>query len=236
MGRRRSWTDEQLRAAVAASTTFKEVHARLGLKPSGGSYSAVRIRVAELELDVSHFEPRRRTAKPRRPPGQAAGGSRGSVIERIAPQDLRAAVEASQSIRETLGRLGIGISGSSYAAIKAAMRRHGIDRSHFRGQGWALGTRGAVRNGAPPLEEMLIKDSPHPCTSGLRKRLLKESVKEHRCEVCGLSDWCGMRIPLQLDHLNGDRRDNRLENLRVVCPNCHAQTETWCGRNIARQR
>lgn len=234
MGRPRTWDDHQLRAAVAASTTFMEVHQRLGLSPGGGSYSAVRIRVAELELDTSHFAPRRRTATPRRPPGGRPAPSRGSIVDRIDPDRLRRAVARSTSISETLRQLGIGISGGSYAAIKRAMERHDIDRSHFRGQGWALGTTGRTRNGARPIEELLVRDSPHPSTSGLRKRLLKEGLKEPRCELCGLTEWRERPAPLQLDHVNGDRRDNRWENLRLVCPNCHAQTDTWCGRNIGR--
>jgi 5-methylcytosine-specific restriction endonuclease McrA len=73
-----------------------------------------------------------------------------------------------------------------------------------------------------------------PIVSGtwLKKRLLKEGLIEDRCEICGLVEWMGRRLALQIDHINGDRRDNRVENLRLLCPNCHSQTDTYCGRNI----
>ena len=68
----------------------------------------------------------------------------------------------------------------------------------------------------------------------LRERLLKEGLKEHKCEnpKCGLSEWHNLPIPLQLHHINGDRTDNRLENLQLLCPNCHALTDNYCGRKL----
>lgn len=67
-------------------------------------------------------------------------------------------------------------------------------------------------------------------SSNLRKRLVAAGLKPPHCEECGLSEWRGRPIALALDHINGDHTDNRLENLRILCPNCHAQTDTWCRR------
>jgi len=69
-------------------------------------------------------------------------------------------------------------------------------------------------------------------SNNLKERLIREGLKKRICELCERKDWNGRPIPLELDHVNGRRDDNRLENLRIVCPNCHAQTSTYRGRNI----
>lgn len=88
----------------------------------------------------------------------------------------------------------------------------------------------SVTHNKKPLSELLVVDS-DARTSNVRLRLIKEGVREHRCECCSLTEWMGQRIPLQLDHINGVKRDFRSENLRLLCPNCHAQTDTYCGKN-----
>ena len=81
-----------------------------------------------------------------------------------------------------------------------------------------------------PIEVYLVNPSNMDGTH-LKRRLLKEGLLEDKCLICGLTEWCGMEISLHLDHINGNKYDNTLKNLRILCPNCHSQTSTYCGRN-----
>jgi hypothetical protein len=86
------------------------------------------------------------------------------------------------------------------------------------------------------LEEILVENSTYLSTNNLKKRILKEGVLENKCVSCGNNGtWNGKTLALHLDHINGNHTDNRLENLRILCPNCHAQTETYCGKNVKQE-
>jgi hypothetical protein len=67
--------------------------------------------------------------------------------------------------------------------------------------------------------------------AGMRKRILRENLMEYKCNECGISEWKGKKLSLHLDHINGDRWDHKIENLRFLCPNCHSLTETYTGKN-----
>jgi len=81
------------------------------------------------------------------------------------------------------------------------------------------------------VEDILTGKHPQYSTNKLKQRLFSEGIKEKVCEGCGIVEWNNKPIVLQLDHINGNSHDHRLENLRVLCPNCHSQTDTWCGKN-----
>ena len=101
------------------------------------------------------------------------------------------------------------------------------------GSWWKARLRGEIttRTFGMPIPELLERGKSRP---NIKQRLIRAGILENRCQDCGLSEWRGKRLSIQIDHINGVRDDNRLENLRMLCPNCHSQTETFGSRNRKR--
>ncbi len=121
-------------------------------------------------------------------------------------------------------------AGGNYEQIKKYIAELGIKIAHFKGRAWnkGLSVKGVVRI---PLEKILVKKSFFQSFK-LKKRLFAAKLKPMHCEECGWAKTTADGyLPLELDHINGDRRDNRLENLRILCPNCHSLKPTHRGRN-----
>ncbi len=214
MRRQRKYTDDQLAAAVASCRNIFAVLTTLSLAPRGANYETVRRQIQALGLDAAHLDTRPR-----------------SDI-RASDEQILEAVQQSRSLAEVLRRIGHDQGGRLQANLKVRIERLGADTSHFIGQAWRRGDRTPpVR--AAPLEEVLVEGR-FSQTASLKRRLIAEGLKKPQCEVCGHSRWNGSPIPLELDHVNGRRDDNRVRNLRLLCPNCHAQTTTYRGRNIGR--
>jgi Zn finger protein HypA/HybF involved in hydrogenase expression len=149
-------------------------------------------------------------------------------MKKYTEEQLIEAVKTSFSYRQVLVKLGVEPYGGNYSVLKNNIRKLNIDVSHMTGQGHLKGKNHNYNT--RPIAELLVENSIYQSFK-LKNRLLKEGLKEHKCEMCGITEWMSKPTPLELDHMNGNNKDNRLENLRVICPNCHAQTETYRGKN-----
>ena len=142
-------------------------------------------------------------------------------------EELKKIVDESITMTQVMRKLGYTANrGNSYSSVKQYLCENGIDLSHFKGK-----AHGTSKTEKHTLDEILVKDCTYANMTSLKKRVINSGLIEKKCHICGLTEWMGKPIVLQLDHINGDNRDNRIENLRLLCPNCHSQTETFCRKN-----
>lgn len=113
-----------------------------------------------------------------------------------------------------------------------------MERFGFSMSAWAEAVhRGDIRVRTPRAElERCLRSSTKASRGSIKRRLVEEGLKTGACERCGIREWRGRPLSIALHHTNGDGRDNRLENLRLLCPNCHSQTDNYGGRNAGRMR
>jgi len=138
------------------------------------------------------------------------------------------AVKNNFSIRGVLKTLGLAPAGGNYKLLHSRVKSLGLNTTHFTGQAH-LKNKNHNWNIKIPLEEILINGSDYT-TSRLRRRLISEGLFENKCSRCSISEWQGETISLHLDHINGDNSNNEITNLRLLCPNCHSQTPTYCRK------
>lgn len=143
---------------------------------------------------------------------------------------LEPVVKQATSLAEVLRKLDLKLTGGNYRNISSWIRFHKIPIQHFTGSAWNKGktveTDSRIARIGYTDEEVFTTNAPSIGGPKLKKRLIRLGW-EYACKRCGIKDWRGEPITLHLDHINGIRNDNRLENLRFLCPNCHQQTETW---------
>jgi len=143
-------------------------------------------------------------------------------------ENLQKTADESISIADLIRKLGLQPTGGNWRHVNKYLRIHNINTSHFLGKGWNVGDQAGLLKKKIPLEEILIEKSHYTNSTSLKSRLIKAGLLIHMCTICGIDSWRDQPLTLELDHINGSPSDNRIENLRLLCPNCHSQTETYC--------
>lgn len=136
---------------------------------------------------------------------------------------LMEAIKISTSFHEVLRRLDLPLRTFYYNQIYKDIFLNNINVTHF--------VKSKGRGKKAKLEDVLVDNSTYPSTN-VKRKLLAEDILKNECSECLITDWRGKELVLQLDHINGKSNDNRIENLRLLCPNCHSQTDTYGGKNL----
>lgn len=139
------------------------------------------------------------------------------ILQKFTLDEIKAICAKSQSYRQFA--LQLGYSENSTDSVKKLIDEYQLDVSHFKGQGWSKDS-----------VDMSIFQYNKSCKSDTMIRALT-ILRGWKCEKCGRTEWEGQRIPLCVHHIDGNHINNQIENLQVLCPNCHAQTDNYCGRN-----
>lgn len=158
--------------------------------------------------------------------------SKQSKLQGLSIDDLKNLVKNSKFLSDVLRSVGLTCKGTSnFKTLRQLLEKNRIDYSHCH-RNRVNQRQKNIEQSAKPLEQVLTAGSNYN-RNQLKKRLIREGLLPNKCSVCGLGPyWNSKTLTLQIDHINGDAADNRLHNLRLLCPNCHSQTDNFAGRYI----
>jgi 5-methylcytosine-specific restriction endonuclease McrA len=201
------FTEQELAETAAASKSVREMARRLGVGDDQTTRAAIRRALNQLCIDITHF-------------------SYGRVT--IHEDRLRSAVTTSTSFADVIRKSQLPVDDVNHRRVRRRVRELGLDVSHFIRRHKPISFPAQRQSVANVVFRVLPEGAPRTNRDRLH-RALQEVGVPYLCSSCGNPGmWLDKPITLQIDHINGDWRDNRRENLRYLCPNCHALTDTWC--------
>ena len=159
---------------------------------------------------------------------------RKSIYDDYTDEELQEIIDESSSYREILEKIGLSSKSGNFQVLKRKIdeRNLSTDKLDKNRKIKAIENgKNIQKKNEKTLDEILVENSTYTNNCSLKRKLIKKGLLKNECAICKINNWLGNPITLELDHKNGNKQDNRIENLRLLCPNCHSQTNTFCGKN-----
>lgn len=212
---------EKMQEAVLNSKSYSDVMRWFNLPTTGGNHRMITCKIRYFGISVEHFERKKINLD--------------AIDDGLLQEKVGMSYSYSQLCKELKLKYGTHIVNS----LRAELSKRNISDAHFTGASWNKGKTKfddkrilvAAKKRTTDASAVFIENSKTDSKS-IRIRIISEGILEYKCSWCGIKEWNGGDITLHLDHINGISNDNRIENLRFLCPNCHQQTPTWGRKKL----